>query len=306
MNKDTKVVPSISVIVPVYNAEKTLRLCVDSILNQEYKDFELLLIDDGSKDASPAICDEYAAMDDRVRVFHKENGGVSSARNVGIDNAQGGWITFIDSDDYITQGYLEGFYDNKEDILIKGYKTISMNGFSEGKTAEELVQIPDFSPFLNQYITKSLLRGPVYKYYKKRLIGELRFLLDMRIGEDAYFVFKYLARCKSFAVLPNGEYVVRTAEEPDEVKYAISVDYAAQSLTHLKDAFDDLVNGHGIDKSHFLSYIGYFKRISKSDWQKDKDKWYGNKEVKAMYFYVWSALSFKQKCRIILARYFNR
>ena len=93
--------PKISVIVPVYNTEKYLRRCIDSVLAQTYQDFELLLIDDGSKDSSGAICDEYAAKDARVRVFHKENGGVSSARNLGLDNARGEWVTFVDSDDYI-------------------------------------------------------------------------------------------------------------------------------------------------------------------------------------------------------------
>ena len=92
--------PKISVIVPVYNTEKYLRRCIDSVLAQTYQDFELLLIDDGSKDSSGAICDEYAEKDTRVRVFHKENGGVSSARNLGLDNAKGEWVTFIDSDDY--------------------------------------------------------------------------------------------------------------------------------------------------------------------------------------------------------------
>ena len=305
VNKNTS--PAISVIVPVYNAEKTLRQCVDSILAQDFKDFELLLIDDGSKDNSPAICDECAAKDDRVRVFHKENGGVSSARNVGLDHAQGGWITFIDSDDYITQGYLESFYENKEDLLIKGYNTISSeNGITPGKTVEELAQFHEYTTFLNQYITKSLLRGPVYKFYKRSLIGDLRFLSDMKIGEDAYFVFKYLAKCKSFAVLLQGEYMFRLAERPDEVKYAISVDYAVQSLNHLKKAFEGLVQAHDIDRSHFLSYIGYFKRISKSDWQNDKAKWYGNKNVKTFYDYVWPALTIKQKIRLVMARLLQR
>ena len=93
--------PAISVNIPVYNTEKYLHRCIDSVLAQTYQDLELLLIDDGSKDSSGAICDEYAAQDARVKVFHKENGGVSSARNVGLDHAQGEWITFVDSDDYI-------------------------------------------------------------------------------------------------------------------------------------------------------------------------------------------------------------
>ena len=84
----------ISIIIPVYNSENTLRRCIDSVLNQTFTDFECLLIDDGSKDRSGEICDEYAQMDSRVRVFHKENGGVSSARNEGLDNARGEWITF--------------------------------------------------------------------------------------------------------------------------------------------------------------------------------------------------------------------
>ena len=97
----------ISVIVPVYNAEKYLCRCIDSILAQTYKDFELLLIDDGSKDSSGAICDEYAAKDSRVRVFHKENGGVGFARNVGLDHAQGDWVTFVDSDDWVDVCWLQ-------------------------------------------------------------------------------------------------------------------------------------------------------------------------------------------------------
>ena len=93
--------PKISVIVPVYNAEKYLHRCIDSILSQTFTDFELLLINDGSKDNSAVFCDEYATRDSRVRVFHKENGGVSSARNLGLDNAKGEWIAFVDSDDWL-------------------------------------------------------------------------------------------------------------------------------------------------------------------------------------------------------------
>ena len=292
----------ISVIVPVYNAERTLRECIDSILSQEFKDFELLLVNDGSKDGSAAICDDYAREDNRVKVFHKENGGVSSARNLGLDHAKGDWITFIDSDDYITKDYLEGVVSREENLIIKGYKNVINKGIVGGRMAEEVVQYSGFTSFLNQYITETLLRGPVFKFYKKSLVGNLRFLHDMKIGEDAWFVFKYLTKCKSLAVVPNGEYMVRLAEEPDEVKYAISVDYAVKSLQYLRDAFDGLIKSHGINKSHFLAYIGYFKRISKADWQSNKVKWYNNPQVKELYDYVWPSLSFKQKIRLIAAK----
>lgn len=296
----------ISVIVPVYNAEKTLQQCVDSILSQEFKDFELLLIDDGSKDSSPAICDEYARQDERVHVFHKPNGGVSSARNLGLDNAKGKWVAFIDADDYITEGYFDGISEHDEDVLIKGYMKFGYNGFVAGREADDLFGIPVISDFISQYVTDSLLRGPVFKFYKRSILDDLRFVPDMKIGEDAWFVFNYLAKCKSFAVLPGGEYMVRLAEEPDEVKYAISVDYAVRSLQYLKDAYDGLVKTHHINKGIFLSYIGYFKRISQADWRQDKTKWYSNSDVKALYDYVWPALSFKQKARLVASRMLRR
>ena len=91
----------ISVIVPVYNMEKYLEKCVRSILDQDYKDIELILVDDGSKDSSPAMCDEFAKQDERIKVIHKPNGGQGSARNMGLDIAKGDYISFIDSDDWV-------------------------------------------------------------------------------------------------------------------------------------------------------------------------------------------------------------
>ena len=119
--------PAFSVIVPVYNAEKTLQRCVDSILAQTFEDFELILINDGSKDQSGDICDEYAAKDSRVKTVHKTNGGVSSARNAGLRIAQGEYIAFIDSDDYIDNDYLLGFKHYDADLIISGAKLISIN-----------------------------------------------------------------------------------------------------------------------------------------------------------------------------------
>ena len=99
--------PEISIIVPVYNTEKYLHRCIDSILAQTFTDFELILVDDGSSDNSPKICDEYAEKDKRVRVIHQENGGVSRARNIGIDNSCGTYLMFCDSDDYVDKRFCE-------------------------------------------------------------------------------------------------------------------------------------------------------------------------------------------------------
>ena len=110
--------PLVSVIVPIYNVEKYLRRCVDSILSQSYQNLEVWLVDDGSPDGCPAICDEYARKDNRVKIIHKKNGGLSDARNVAIDVASGEYICFVDSDDYVASTYVETLY-----ALIDKYQT---------------------------------------------------------------------------------------------------------------------------------------------------------------------------------------
>lgn len=116
--------PKISIIVPVYKAENYLSRCVDSLLAQTFQDFEILLVDDGSPDRSGKICDEYAKKDNRVRVFHKENGGVSSARNLGIEQGRGEWIIFCDSDDWVDVNWLEQYCEallEDVDMVFQGY-----------------------------------------------------------------------------------------------------------------------------------------------------------------------------------------
>lgn len=126
--------PQISIIIPIYNVERYLRQCIDSILAQTFTDFELLLIDDGSPDGCPAICDEYAEKDARIRVFHKQNGGVTSARNKGLDNAKGNWIIYIDGDDWIEPTYVEELYNaainNEADIAICAFRFVYEDGSS--------------------------------------------------------------------------------------------------------------------------------------------------------------------------------
>lgn len=118
--------PNISIIVPIYNTEKYLRHCIDSILNQSFTDFELLLIDDGSKDRSGFICDEYAKKDSRIHVCHKKNAGIASARNTGLDLSHCDWIAYIDGDDWVEPSYLEELYtaatNNDADIAICGFR----------------------------------------------------------------------------------------------------------------------------------------------------------------------------------------
>ena len=126
----------VSVVVPIYNVEKYLRACLDSIMGQTFKNLEIILVDDGSPDDCPRICDEYAKKDSRVHVFHKHNEGVSSARNLGLENSTGEWITFIDSDDYISDYFSK--CQIKCDTLVgltekdtkRGIKKLTKNRFA--------------------------------------------------------------------------------------------------------------------------------------------------------------------------------
>ena len=121
----------ISIIVPVYNSSKVLEKCIDSILAQTYKSFELILIDDGSSDGSGKICDKYADIDDRLKVYHRANYGVSASRNFGTEKAKGEWISFIDSDDYIDTTYLESFFPNnliESDLVFQGIRISDHTG----------------------------------------------------------------------------------------------------------------------------------------------------------------------------------
>lgn len=175
----------ISVIVPVYQVEKYLSKCLDSILAQTFIDFEVLLINDGSYDLSGVICDKYASKDSRIRVIHKKNGGVSSARNTGIDCAEGEWICFVDSDDYVDPNYLSNLLrgvDNNTDIVYANYD--SYNYIPREITLDTKSAI-DFM-IENSIFSMS---GPVAKLYKTKLIHDynIRFPINVHMGEDAIF-----------------------------------------------------------------------------------------------------------------------
>lgn len=186
--------PKISVIVPVYNTEKYLHRCIDSILAQTFTDFEVLLIDDGSTDSSGTICDEYAAKDSRVRVFHKANGGVSSARNLGLDNAKGEWISFVDADDWVENNWLEILLEiisKDDDLKIVRFGYFCNEGDLEHKIVSEqdhiLVEKEDFLEQNDVIGYYAMLWNSLFKY---DIIGDkVRFDTTLNWSED--FIFSY-------------------------------------------------------------------------------------------------------------------
>lgn len=182
----------ISVIVPVYNVEKYLERCVDSLLAQTYKNLEIILVDDGSTDRSGEICDKYRLCDDRIIVVHKENGGLSSARNAGLEIASGEYIGFIDSDDWVDKKMYEVLLQNlvihNADISDVDSITIDHYGFIENK--EERIDVKDGQNMLKDYFILDKY-SVCRKLYKKEVIGSDRFPIG-KINEDICTNYKFL------------------------------------------------------------------------------------------------------------------
>jgi len=192
----------ISIIVPVYNVEKYLRKCVDSILNQTFKDFELILVDDGSPDNSGVICDEYAKKDSRVRVIHKKNGGLSDARNIGIDAAKGKYIGFIDSDDYIDQNMYKQLYDslmkNNADLSICGIFDVFDGRTPVKKSEKELLLNRDEATLLIFHGNEISVHA-VNKLYKRKIFDNVRYPVG-KYHEDSYTIVDILDNCDTVAI----------------------------------------------------------------------------------------------------------
>lgn len=212
--------PKISVIVPVYNAEKYLRRCVDSILAQTFTDFELLLIDDGSKDCSGAICDEYAAMDSRVRVFHQPNGGVSSARNLGLDNAKGEWIAFVDSDDWVAPEYLDVLSSTKSDLTLSYYKAIGWKEWVNNPYKDKDYTFTELSSFFKEHMHTPMIWAALFRL---KLLNDnvIRFDESISYGEDSIFMVKYMSVICSAATRSTATYYYNCTNQ-DSASYSFN------------------------------------------------------------------------------------
>jgi len=277
----------ISVIVPVYNSEKFLPRCINSIVNQTHKDFELLLIDDGSKDSSANICDEYAMKDSRIRVFHKENGGVSSARNVGLDNSKGEWICFIDSDDYVSPNYLSAVENNDADIILFQNKRIHLDGtvyVTYALTPCKSKNIQEYREILKPNLTYPIVKVPWAKLIRRECVGDLRFELGQTIGEDALFIYELITRCSSIVIDNAYTYYWQDADNGgDAVKYQQKPEVAALFASNIYNAYKKL-DMQSVKVESFL--LNYFFMLSKSGEKNRYRGWFANKDIKAMNKYV--------------------
>lgn len=199
----------ISIIIPVYNVEQYLPQCLNSVINQAYQNLEIILVNDGSTDSCPQICDEYAVKDDRIKVIHKKNGGLSDARNAGLQMATGDFISFVDSDDLLSCH----FYLSLLKIAVANNADISECGFCKFGENEKITldkKYDDKPPevFETEEALKLIMEGPLSvvvwnKIYRKEVIAQTRFPIN-KINEDEYWTYKVFA---------NSKKIVKTQEE---------------------------------------------------------------------------------------------
>ena len=252
----------ISIIVPIFNTEKHLHQCLDSISSQSYENFECLLINDGSTDASASICREYVAKDARFRYFEKENGGVSSARNLGIERSEGAYVTFIDSDDWVEFDYLEVLYSaiiqETADISVSTYRTYEMSKnqwlFHAFKRVEHQKVFSRQELFNKLMFLDSLDSSYGFascKLVRKSVLTGIWFNESTHLGEDMEFWFKlYLIAEKS--VFSNRDtYVYR--RDLNDSRYA--------TLKHIKSDVQQRLNfiaflrARGMDTDNFVNAL---------------------------------------------------
>lgn len=272
MTEDMKEAPQglVSVIIPAYNAADVLERCVRSVLAQTYARFEVLLVDDGSRDGTPELADALAREDGRVRVVHKENGGVSSARNAGLDEARGEWLTFVDADDYLGPRFLDSLLSGAPcDLIVGGYHTVGAHEIPEASYEAVETRSPEVvRPLLEAHLVEMTFLCPWGKLLRTRLVREagLRFDTGMRIGEDVVFVWTYLSRCASVALRPGQEYNYFTA--PSDAKYALDGPAALDTMERILAPLDALGRRWGMDteraRCHILNYyVWLFKQYVK-------------------------------------------
>lgn len=205
--------PLISIIIPVYKVEKYLEKCIESVLNQTYKKLQIILVDDGSPDNCGDICDRYAKMDERIEVIHKENGGLSDARNAGLKVVRGEYIGFIDSDDYVSKEMFENMYNtlisNNADVSICNFYTV-IDDKNIIKNEDNGIEIYNKLEILKEVLLDKKIQSYAWnKLYKKELFKDIEYPVGKKY-EDIGTTFYILEKCNKVAVSGRPEYYYLT------------------------------------------------------------------------------------------------
>ena len=258
----------ISIVIPIYNAEKYLEECLNSIKNQTYKNFEVIMVNDGSKDDSETICMNFLRSDSRFRYLKKENGGVSSARNVGLDNVEGDYITFIDADDWVDENYLDLLITtvkkNHSDIVVSSYKQFNnidvfyLRAYSLQEkyllNFERMNRDDFLTIFPKLMSTNVCFNNAVAKLFRKELVNDLRFDTSIKYGEDLDFYFRLYLNVDSISYVDEPTYVYRM--HGDSTTSNFNQEHAEQELSIFKQMHEKI-------QEIGLPSIHYFNKLKK-------------------------------------------
>ena len=271
----------ISVIVPVYNVEAYLERCVESILQQTYAHFELILINDGSTDSSGQICDHLASQYENIKVYHIENAGVSNARNMGIQLATGSWVTFIDSDDFVTQDYLATLASAVEGVNV-GFVIAPLHHIKNGIVTD----LPSHSGKTELWSTEETMKEllmttrtsffPVAKLFKRDLLADEKFNTNYHLAEDALFLTELLLKTRCSCVFidkPVYFYDHREGSATTSVNRHVfdTIEVYQQIIAQVSQAFPNLK--YELINRECWSYITVYDKIiftSREEYQKEK------------------------------------
>ena len=258
----------ISIVIPIYNAEKYLEECLNSIKSQTYKNFEVIMVNDGSKDDSETICMNFLRSDSRFRYLKKANGGVSSARNLGLDNVKGDYITFIDADDWVDENYLELLITtvkkNHSDIVVSSYKQFNNIDvfYLRSYTIQEKYLLnfekmdrDDFLTIFPKLMSINVcFNNAVAKLFRKELVNNLRFDTSIKYGEDLDFYFRLYLNVDSISYVDEPTYVYRM--HGDSTTSNFNQEHAEQELSIFKKMYEKI-------QEIGLPSIHYFNKLKK-------------------------------------------
>ncbi len=252
-----------SIIIPVYNTlEKKLRRCLDSIIVQLYKDYECIVVDDGSTDGSAVIIDEYVTNDARFKAVHKKNGGVSSARNCGLRIASGEWLVFVDSDDFLMPDHISSLMDaatDDVDIVMTGFRFLHPDKTTEhGYNIGKYIGIESIRKFI--FVTEFLrFQVPWDRIYRNK--KNLFFDENLSLGEDRLFCYQYLLNCKGIATISKITYIHDGTDETTLSYRTYPSTMNKYRLSVFKVAISGLNNHLEIGRKYTLLLDSYLEAI---------------------------------------------
>lgn len=302
------ILKKVSVIVPVYKAEKSIKRCIEAILDQTYKNIELILVDDGSPDRSGIICDMYQNYD-RVKIIHTPNKGVSHARNVGIDYATGDYIAFCDSDDFYDKNFIKKMIRTavkyNSDIIVCGYYLEEQKQFKSSIKSD--ARFIGENEIVEHCSVDNEFGGFCWnKLYKAKVIGKSRFPEDMDIMEDTYFLFEVIQKANCMYYLNEALYYY--CDNKDSAVRNISNLYSDNDSIKYIDAWEKILADFNLNKvSRDFIYVSMVKlainfrrQIKQKKYSKNKKLIYNlNKIVffHKKYFYACKSISWYEKCK---------